>query len=180
MKPDSYRRQFIGEHPCLICGRRPADAHHLRFAQGRALGRKISDEFTVPLCRGHHREVHRCRDEARWWRNTGVDPSVSARSLWLENHPLGRGLENPSSQIARQSADCRRRQITRVGPASRVGDGKFLPAARGLIAPNELCPQRVGSPVARRHINRVPGALGDPVDQKLGACRRAGASHNRS
>jgi hypothetical protein len=44
--------------------RRPADAHHLRFAQAPALGRKVSDELTVPLCRGHHREVHRCGDEA--------------------------------------------------------------------------------------------------------------------
>jgi len=49
----------------LVCGRRPADAHHLRFAQSPALGRKVSDEFTVPLCRGHHREVHRCGDESR-------------------------------------------------------------------------------------------------------------------
>jgi hypothetical protein len=36
--------------------------HHLRFAQPRALGRKASDEFTVPLCRVHHREVHRAGD----------------------------------------------------------------------------------------------------------------------
>ena len=53
----------------------------------RALGRKVSDEFTVPLCRGHHREVHRCGDEAAWWRRVGVDPSVTARALWLETHP---------------------------------------------------------------------------------------------
>ena len=32
--------------PCLICGRQPADAHHLRFAQHRALGRKVSDELS--------------------------------------------------------------------------------------------------------------------------------------
>ena len=50
----------VAKQPCLICGRRPADAHHLRFAQSPALGRKVSDVFTVPLCRGHHREVHRC------------------------------------------------------------------------------------------------------------------------
>src|SRR5262249_9440216 len=54
----------VAKQPCLVCGRRPADAHHLRFAQSPALGRKVSDEFTVPLCRGHHREVHRCGDEA--------------------------------------------------------------------------------------------------------------------
>jgi hypothetical protein len=78
----------VAQRPCLICGRRPADAHHLRFVQSRALGRKVSDEFTVPLCRGHHREVHRCGDEAAWWRDTGIDPSVAARSLWLKSHPL--------------------------------------------------------------------------------------------
>jgi hypothetical protein len=78
----------VAKQPCLICGRRPADAHHLRFAQSLALGRKVSDEFTVPLCRGHHREVHRCGDEAAWWKNTGVDPSAAARVLWLKTHPL--------------------------------------------------------------------------------------------
>jgi hypothetical protein len=29
-----------------------------------ALGRKVSDEFTVRLRRGNHRQVHRCGDEA--------------------------------------------------------------------------------------------------------------------
>ena len=62
----------MAKQPCLICGRRPADPHHLRFAQHRALGRKVSDEFTVPLCRGHHREVHRCGDEAAWWKKAGT------------------------------------------------------------------------------------------------------------
>jgi hypothetical protein len=78
----------VAKQACLICGRRPADAHHLRFAQSPALGRKVSDEFTVPLCRGHHREVHRCGDEAAWWTNADIDPTVSARVLWLKTHPL--------------------------------------------------------------------------------------------
>ena len=78
----------VAKQPCLICGRRPADAHHLRLAQSRALGRKVSDEFTVPLCRGHHREVHRCGDEAAWWNKVGIDPTVTARALWLKTHPL--------------------------------------------------------------------------------------------
>jgi ERF superfamily len=87
----------VAQHPCLICGRRPADAHHLRFAQSKALGRKVSDEFTVPLCRGHHRELHRCGDEAAWWRNVHIDPIVAARSLWLESHPLPMGEEKPTA-----------------------------------------------------------------------------------
>ena len=78
----------VANQPCLVCGRRPADAHHLRFAQSLALGRKVSDEFTVPLCRGHHREVHRCGDEAVWWNRTGIDPTAAARTLWLKTHPL--------------------------------------------------------------------------------------------
>jgi hypothetical protein len=85
---DREHLKFVAGHPCLICGRNPTDAHHLRFAQSRALGRKVSDEFTVPLCRGHHREVHRCGDEAGWWRNAGLDPTTAARSLWVESHPL--------------------------------------------------------------------------------------------
>ena len=77
----------VAKQPCLICGRQPADAHHLRFAQLRALGRKVSDEFTVPLCRGHHRELHRCGNEAEWWKKVGIDPTVCARTLWLASHP---------------------------------------------------------------------------------------------
>ena len=80
--------RHVIKQACLICGRRPSDPHHLRFAQTRALGRKVSDEFTVPLCRAHHREVHRCGDEGLWWGKTGIDPLAAARALWLETHPL--------------------------------------------------------------------------------------------
>jgi hypothetical protein len=73
---------------CLVCGRTPSDAHHLRFTQKRALGRKVSDEFTVPLCRGHHRELHRHGDEPAWWAKLRLDPRDAARTLWLKSHPL--------------------------------------------------------------------------------------------
>ena len=85
---DRNHVRFVANHPCLICGRQPSDAHHLRFAQSRALGRKVSDEFTVPLCRGHHREVHRRGDEQAWWGQVGLNPAAVARALWLETHPL--------------------------------------------------------------------------------------------
>jgi hypothetical protein len=81
---DREHVKFVAKQACLICGRRPADAHHLRFAQHRALGRKVSDEFTVPLCRGHHRDAHSSGDEAARWKNAGVDPTIIARALWLE------------------------------------------------------------------------------------------------
>ena len=79
--------KFVAKQACLICGRRPSDAHHLRFAQHPALGRKVSDQFTVPLCRGHHREVHRCGDEATWWSKAGVDAIASRRAAWPRTHP---------------------------------------------------------------------------------------------
>jgi hypothetical protein len=85
---DREHVKAVAKQPCLVCGRRPADAHHLRFAQSPALGRKVSDEFTVPLCRGHHREVHRCGDESAWWIKGSIDPTAAARALWLKTHPL--------------------------------------------------------------------------------------------
>jgi hypothetical protein len=88
------------KQPCLICGRRPSDPHHLRFAQSRALSRKVSDEFTVPLCRTHHREIHRSGNEGLWWRNTGIDPLAAARTLWLETHPLLRAEATPANNEA--------------------------------------------------------------------------------
>jgi hypothetical protein len=101
---DREHVRHVAKQPCLVCGRQPCDAHHLRFTQSRALGRKVSDEFTVPLCRGHHHEVHRCGDEAAWWRRVGVDPTVAARALWLETHPLSIGAHHLSVVVEGASA----------------------------------------------------------------------------
>jgi hypothetical protein len=64
---DKAHLKFVASQPCLVCGRQPSDPHHLRFAQPRALGLKVSDEFTVPLCRGHHRQLHQAGNEVTWW-----------------------------------------------------------------------------------------------------------------
>ena len=61
---------------------KPSDAHHLRHVQPRALGRKASDEFAVPLCRPQHRAVHRVGDERARWQTAGVDALKAARKLW--------------------------------------------------------------------------------------------------
>ncbi len=74
--------RFVAQQPCLVCARTPSDPHHLRFAQQRALGRKVSDEFAVPLCRSHHRALHRVGNELGWWKATGIDPLEVARKLW--------------------------------------------------------------------------------------------------
>jgi ERF superfamily len=84
-KRDKAHRDFLCSQPCLICGRRPSDAHHIRFGQPRALGRKVSDEFTVPLCRVHHRDLHRRSDERAWWEAAKIEPIAIARKLWRES-----------------------------------------------------------------------------------------------
>jgi len=96
---DKAHIKFVCQQPCLVCGRQPADAHHLRLAQVPALGRKVSDEFTVPLCRVHHREAHR-GDEPAWWSKISIDPLAVATALWKQTHPL-RG-----DPILRNEANC--------------------------------------------------------------------------
>jgi hypothetical protein len=90
--------RFVAKQACLVCGRKHSDPHHLGFLQPRALGRKVSDEFAVPLCRIHHREVHRVSDEPAWWKRMGIEPVEVARKLW-EHTRLGNGgfVHEPAS-----------------------------------------------------------------------------------
>jgi len=104
--PRRYRNKehlrYVTLQPCLMCARKPSDAHHLRFVQPRALGRKVSDEFAVPLCRIHHREAHRASDERAWWKAAGIDPLKIARKLWKDTRAnTGQDRPNLSLQAAR-------------------------------------------------------------------------------
>jgi hypothetical protein len=85
---DKAHLKFVASQPCLICGRSPVDAHHLRFAQPRAMGLKVSDEFTVPLCRTHHRDNHRFGDEVAWWERRAIDPLATSRMLWVSTRRI--------------------------------------------------------------------------------------------
>ena len=85
---DPEHLRFVASKPCLVCGRSPADPHHLRFAQPRALGRKSSDQYVVPLCRLHHDEAHRHSDETKWWKNLRIDAIAVALGLWRRSHHL--------------------------------------------------------------------------------------------
>jgi len=38
--------------------------------------------------------VHRCGNEAAWWEKIGIDPTITARALWLKNRPLPSALAN--------------------------------------------------------------------------------------
>jgi hypothetical protein len=85
---DKQHLRFVAKQPCLVCGREPCDPHHLRLAQPRSLGQTVSDEFTVPLCRAHHRELHRAGQERDWWSRNGIEPLAIAREFWLGTRPL--------------------------------------------------------------------------------------------
>jgi len=129
---DKEHLRFVAKQPCLICGRSPCDPHHLRFAQARALGRKASDEFTVPLCRGHHRELHRCGDESRWWKKSGIDPIPAARVLWLKTHPVRDGASLTSTEASTGGNGAMPRNVRRSrssGKRRRNNETKPIAAA---------------------------------------------------
>ena len=76
--------RFVASQPCLICGRSPSHAHHVRYAQSRGLSLKVSDEFTVPLCAIHHHHIHTTGKEREWWQERNIDPLKVASSSFVE------------------------------------------------------------------------------------------------
>ena len=99
---DREHLKFVAAQPCLVCGRIPSDPHHLKFAEQRAMGLKVSDRFTVPICRLHHRELHRRGDERGWWHKQGINPLDIAASLWTKTHTapttgLAADIDRPSN-----------------------------------------------------------------------------------
>jgi hypothetical protein len=118
--------RFVAQQACLICGRKPSDPHHLRFTQPRALGRKVSDEFAVPLCRSHHRALHRVGDEIAWWKAAGVDPVKVARRLWKQSR-LTDAKDRQRDAVAAPDNAAKfsdaGRSSSEPPAAGRVGDG---------------------------------------------------------
>jgi hypothetical protein len=95
---DRDHLRYVAQQPCLICGRCPGHAHHLRFAQPRALGRKVSDEWVVPLCATHHRALHGVGDEERWWKERRIDPIGHAQILWWTTRFVQPDVTQPSTK----------------------------------------------------------------------------------
>ncbi len=92
-----------------MCGRQPSHAHHLTFTQPNALGRKVSDEFTVPLCNLHHSELHDHGNERGWWIDRKMNPLPVARELWTRSHgwsvPSGAAkLPSETIELGKESA----------------------------------------------------------------------------
>ncbi|MBV6489585.1 MAG: hypothetical protein GHHEDOFH_03581 [Pseudorhodoplanes sp.] len=100
---DKGHLRFVASQPCLVCGRQPSDPHHLQFAQPRTLGMKVSDEFTVPLCRTHHRQLHDTGNEVAWWEDLDIDALAVAKGLWDEwrgrNQTVNSGASKPNLEM---------------------------------------------------------------------------------
>lgn len=79
---DKQHLKRVAKLPCLICSRQPSHPHHLRFAQKRGMGQKVSDEFVVPLCALHHGQLHCSQSEINWWRAQKIDPLPISSELW--------------------------------------------------------------------------------------------------
>jgi hypothetical protein len=97
--------RFVASQPCLICGRSPSHAHHLRYAQSKGLSLKVSDEFTVPLCAIHHRNIHSTGKEHEWWQERNVDPLVVANRLWEQSREKYQGVPVAEPEVALNSVD---------------------------------------------------------------------------
>jgi hypothetical protein len=147
--PCRYRNRehlrYVAQQACLVCGRKPSDPHHLGFTQPRALGRKVSDEFAVPLCRGHHRAAHRSRDECAWWRQAGIDPIKVARKLWKETH--GTGQRSSQGQALHRPHDAaaatdRCPKSEHLSAAAKPQEGTPLTGSSRLVEPGETTQQR--------------------------------------
>ncbi|MDE2165840.1 MAG: DUF968 domain-containing protein [Alphaproteobacteria bacterium] len=118
---DAAHLKYVAALPCLVCGRTPSHAHHLRFAQPRSLGSKVSDEWTVPLCPIHHRTLHDTGREEAWWQVKGIDAKAEAERLWGKTHAAGVSAMLPASGVA--SRDRSERSTPRLEPASATGTG---------------------------------------------------------
>jgi len=94
---DKNHRRFVLRQACLVCGRVPSDPHHLTFTQPRALARRVSDEFIVPVCRLHHRELHHSGNEAAWWQRLNIDPIPVALRLWQQTRSDDPAMEPKAS-----------------------------------------------------------------------------------
>jgi hypothetical protein len=119
---DRDHLRFVAAQPCLVCGRTPSDPHHIKFAEHRTMGRKVGDRFTVPICRLHHRELHRRGNEHAWWQKQGIDPLVVAASLWAKTHAatpttgLAVDIDRPADVNGSDSGAVVRLQIDETKP----------------------------------------------------------------
>jgi hypothetical protein len=127
--------RFVAGQPCLICGRSPSHAHHIRFAQSRGLSLKVSDEFTVPLCAIHHHNIHTTGKEREWWQERNIDPLKIANALWQNSRE-----QDPAVREADQSEDGKStdREAERAAATQALPAPDAIPDAVRKISSTDL------------------------------------------
>jgi hypothetical protein len=74
--------------PCCVCDAPgPSDPHHLHGVGYRGSGTKAPDVWCIPLCRGHHDELH--DDRAAWEEKYGSQfefVALTLAHLWAGCH----------------------------------------------------------------------------------------------
>ena len=120
----------MASQPCMICGRSPSHAHHIRYAQSRGLGLKVSDEFTVPLCAKHHHHIHTTGKEQEWWQERNIDPLKIASVLWKQSRQ-----QYPAQQASAPS------QVRAEARSEAAGDQELKPRVAGTSGPSDNASQ---------------------------------------
>jgi hypothetical protein len=79
---------YIRELPCLLCGKTPVDAAHVRMAEPRlhkrqtGMGERPDDRWALPLCRACHERQH-AGGERMFWEIRDVNPFAACLVLRL-------------------------------------------------------------------------------------------------
>lgn len=55
---DKNHLAFIRKLPCIVCGKSPCEAAHIRTNSGAGTGIKPGDDRVVPLCTMCHKKQH--------------------------------------------------------------------------------------------------------------------------
>jgi hypothetical protein len=56
----------------------------------------------VPLCRGHHRQLHQAGNEVAWWENLKINALPIAKELWEQTRPKSAAADiHPSEDAAK-------------------------------------------------------------------------------
>jgi hypothetical protein len=73
---------------CLICGRSPADADHLRFAQPRAMGARSATNSPYPCAESITGTSITSETKSPWWERRAIDPLATSRMLWISTRRI--------------------------------------------------------------------------------------------
>jgi hypothetical protein len=97
------------------------------------MGCKVSDEFTVLLCRIHHRSLRLRGDEAAWWRQIKIHPLEAAQRLWHESRSNPQGPFTIHALITSEKPDEESAAVRHETGQRNMPDSVTLPVIRDWL-----------------------------------------------